>query len=69
MHYLTSKFTPHITIARKKKIYIDNKIDVNKFMNSVYFPIEFHVKFFTLFESVVINNKVHYKKIDTFHLT
>jgi len=64
-----NKFNPHITIARKKKDCIHNKIDVKNFMNSVYFPIEFHVNFFTLFESKIINNKVHYKRIKEFNLT
>ena len=63
------KYNPHITIARKKKQYLSNKIDVNDFINSVYFPIEFHVKYLTLFESNIMNNKVHYKKIEKFNLT
>tara|TARA_B100000959_G_C14893413_1_gene587738 strand:+ start:468 stop:1031 length:564 start_codon:yes stop_codon:yes gene_type:complete len=66
---LDSKFTPHITIGRKKKKYFQNKIDVNNFMNSVYFPIVFQVNFFTLFESTMIDGKVYYKRIDTFNLT
>ena len=66
---LDSRFIPHITIARKKKKYFENKIDVNDFMNSVYFPIVFQVNFFTLFESIIINDKVYYKRIDTFNLT
>ena len=66
---LDSKFIPHITIGRKKKKYFGNKIDVNNFMNSVYFPIVFQVNFFTLFESTIINDKVYYKRIDTFNLT
>ena len=64
-----SKFLPHITVARKKKKYIKNKIDVNNFMNSVYFPMEFHIKYFTLLESSVLENKVHYKTIKKFNLT
>jgi len=64
-----NKFNPHITIGRKKKDYIHNKIDVKNFMNSVYFPIEFHINFFTLFESKIVNNKVHYKRIKEFNLT
>lgn len=63
-----SKFYPHITIARKKKQYLRNKIDVNDFINSVYFPIEFRVEYLTLFESKIITNKVHYKKIEKFNL-
>ena len=63
-----SKFMPHITIARKKKTEINNNIDVKNFMNSVYFPIEFHIKFFTLFESRNINGRVHYKRIGKFNL-
>ena len=63
-----TKFIPHITIARKKKTEIGNNIDVKNFMNSVYFPIEFHIKFFTLFESRNINGRVHYKRIDKFNL-
>ena len=63
-----SKFHPHITIARKKKQYLTNKIDVNDFINSVYFPIEFRIEYLTLFESKLINNKVHYKKIEKFNL-
>ena len=66
---IKSKFTPHITIARKKKTEISNNIDVKNFMNSVYFPIEFHINFFTLFESRIINDKVHYKRINKFNLT
>ena len=65
----TSKFLPHITIARKKKKHINNKIDVNNFMNSVYFPMGFHIKYFTLFESSIVENKVHYKIIEKFNLT
>ena len=65
---LDSKFIPHITIGRKKKKYFQKKIDVNNFMNSVYFPIVFQVNFFTLFESIVVNDKVYYKRIDTFNL-
>jgi len=64
-----SKFAPHITVARKKKTEINNNIDVKNFMNSVYFPIEFHINFFTLFESRIINDKVHYKRISKFNLT
>jgi len=64
-----SKFSPHITIARKKNMYKNNKIDVKNFMNSVYFPIEFHIKFFTLFESKIVDNKVHYERIKEFNLT
>ena len=64
-----SKFLPHITVARKKKKYIKNKIDVNNFMNSVYFPMEFRIKYFTLLESSVLENKVHYKTIKKFNLT
>ena len=63
-----TKFIPHITIARKKKTEIGNNIDVKNFMNSVYFPIEFHIKFFTLFESRNINGRVHYKRINKFNL-
>ena len=63
-----TKFMPHVTIARKKKTEINNNIDVKNFMNSVYFPIEFHIKFFTLFESRNINGRVHYKRIDKFNL-
>ena len=66
---IKSKFTPHITIARKKKTEISNNIDVKNFMNSVYSPIEFHINFFTLFESRIINDKVHYKRINKFNLT
>ena len=64
-----SKYAPHITVARKKKKYINNKIDVNNFMNSVYFPMRFHIKYFTLFESSIVENKVHYKIIEKFNLT
>ena len=63
-----TKFIPHVTIARKKKTEINNNIDVKNFMNSVYFPIEFHIKFFTLFESRNINGRVHYKRIGKFNL-
>ena len=63
-----SKFIPHITIARKKKTEINNNIDVKNFMNSVYFPIEFHIKFFTLFESRNIKGRVHYKRVEKFNL-
>jgi len=66
---LDFKFTPHITIARKKKNHFHNKIDTKNFMNSVYFPIVLQVDFFTLFESIIIDGKVHYKRIDTFDLT
>ena len=66
---IKSKFAPHITIARKKKTEISNNIDVKNFMNSVYFPIEFHINFFTLFESRIVNDKVHYKRINKFNLT
>ena len=64
-----SKFLPHITIARKKEKYINNKIDVRNFMNSVYFPMRFHIKYFTLFESSIVEDKVHYKIIEKFNLT
>lgn len=63
-----SNFSPHITLARKKKQYLTNKIDVNDFINTVYFPIEFRIKYLTLFESKMIDNKVHYKKIEKFNL-
>tara|TARA_Y100000588_G_C14251878_1_gene923797 strand:- start:1453 stop:2016 length:564 start_codon:yes stop_codon:yes gene_type:complete len=63
-----SKFLPHITIARKKKKYINNKIDVKSFMNSVYFPMEFHVKYFTLFQSIPTEKGVRYVKIKNFPL-
>jgi 2'-5' RNA ligase len=66
---IKSKFAPHLTIGRKKKTEISNNIDVKNFMNSVYFPIEFHINFFTLFESRIINDKVHYKRINKFNLT
>ena len=58
-----------MTIARKKKIHINNKIDVKDFMNSVYSPMGFHIKYFTLFESSIVENKVHYKIIEKFNLT
>ena len=66
---MKSKFIPHITVARKLKTEINNNFDVKNFMNSVYSPIEFHINFFTLFESKIINNKVHYKRIAKFNLT
>ena len=66
---IKSKFAPHITIARKKKTEINNNIDVKNFMNSVYSPIEFHINYFTLFESRIVNDKVHYKRINKFNLT
>ena len=66
---MKSKFIPHITVARKVKTEINNNFDVKNFMNSVYSPIEFHINFFTLFESKIINNKVHYKRIEKFNLT
>ena len=66
---MNSKFIPHLTVARKKKTEINNNFDVKNFMNSVYSPIEFHIIFFTLFESRIINNKVHYKRITKFNLT
>ena len=63
-----SSFFPHITIARKRKKYINNKIDVKSFLNSVYFPMEFHVKYFTLFKSVSNEKGVRYIKIKDFSL-
>ena len=51
------------------KKHINNKIDVKNFMNSVYSPIGFHIKYFTLFESSVVENKIHYKIIEKFNLT
>jgi len=63
------KFVPHITIGRKKKNHFHNKIDTKNFMNSVYFPIVLRINFFTLFESIIVDGKVHYKRIDTFDLT
>ena len=66
---ITTKFLPHMTIARKKKKHINNKIDVKNFMNSVYSPMGFHIKYFTLFESSIVENKVHYKIIEKFNLT
>ena len=65
---IKSKFAPHITIGRKKKTEISNNIDVKNFMNSVYFPMEFHVKYFTLFESIAIDRGVRYAKITNFPL-
>tara|TARA_X000001036_G_scaffold177228_1_gene167736 strand:- start:953 stop:1519 length:567 start_codon:yes stop_codon:yes gene_type:complete len=64
-----SKFIPHLTVARKKKTEINNNFDVKNFTNSVYSPVEFHINFFTLFESKIVNNKVHYKRITKFNLT
>ena len=66
---LKTKFTPHLTVARKKKTEINNNFDVKNFMNSVYSPLEFHINFFTLFESRIVNNKVYYKRITKFNLT
>ena len=63
-----SRFYPHITIARKKKKYIKNKIDVKSFLNSVYFPMEFHIKYFTLFKSISTEKGVRYNKIKNFTL-
>ena len=63
-----SNFFPHLTIARKKKKYFKNKIDVKNFMNSVYFPMEFHVKYFTLFQSILTNKGIQYVKIKKFPL-
>ena len=63
-----SNFFPHLTIARKKKKYFKNKIDVKNFMNSVYFPMEFHVKYFTLFQSILTNKGIRYVKIKNFPL-
>jgi len=63
-----SKFSPHITVARKRKKFQNNKIDVKSFLNSVYFPMEFHVKYFTLFQSVQEEKGVRYVKIKNFPL-
>ena len=65
---IKSKFAPHITIARKKKTEISNNIDVKNFMNSVYFPIEFHINFLTLFESINTEKGIWYNKINIFSL-
>ena len=64
----TSKFFPHITVARKRNFFLNNKIDVKSFMNSVYFPMEFHVKYFTLFQSIPTEKGVRYVKIKNFPL-
>ena len=62
------KFIPHITIPKKKKEYFNDKIDVKNFLNSVYFPMDLHIKYFTLFESVETTKGVRYVKISDFPL-
>ena len=59
----SAKFNPHITIGRKKKSYFKNKIDVKNFLNSVYFPMEFHIKYFTLFKCISTEKGIRYTKI------
>ena len=60
-------FTPHITIARIRRL--DGKIDVLPFLNIVYSPIEMEVNSLYMYESKLSPEGVRYLILNMFPLT
>ena len=65
-HYLKMIFTPHITIAKIRRLH--GKIDVLPFLNSVYSPIELDVNSIYLYESQLLPERVQYSILNAFPL-
>ena len=65
-NYENNTFTPHISIARIRKLHA--KIDVLPFLNSVYSPIELDVNSICLYESQLFPEGAQYTVLETFPL-
>ena len=64
--YENNTFTPHISIARIRRLHA--KIDVLPFLNSVYSPIELDVNSISMYESKLFPKGAQYTVLDTFPL-
>ena len=65
-NYQKITFTPHITIARIRRLHA--KIDVLPFLNSVYSPIDLDVNSISMYESKLLPEGAQYTIINTFPL-
>jgi 2'-5' RNA ligase len=65
-NYENNTFTPHISIARIRRLHA--KIDVLPFLNSVYSPIELDVNSICLYESQLFPEGAQYTVLETFPL-
>ena len=65
-HHRKMIFTPHITIAKIRRIH--GKIDVLPFLNTVYSPIELDVNSIYLYESQLLPDGVQYSILNAFPL-
>ena len=65
-NYQKITFTPHITIARIRRLHA--KIDVLPFLNSVYSPIELNVNSVCLYESQLFSEGTQYTVLNAFPL-
>ena len=59
-------FTPHITIARIRRL--QRKIDVLPFLNTVYSPIELDINSICLYESILLPEGARYTVLTEFPL-
>ena len=66
-NYQENIFTPHITIARIRRLHA--KVNALPFLNSVYSPIELEVNSISMYESKLFPEGVQYTIINTFPLT
>ena len=65
-NYENNAFTPHISIARIRKLHA--KIDVLPFLNSVYSPIDLDVNSISMYESKLLPEGTEYTVLETFLL-
>ena len=65
-NYQKITFTPHITIARIRRLHV--KIDVLPFLNNVYSPIELDVNSVCLYESHLFSEGAQYTLLNAFPL-
>ena len=65
-NYENNTFTPHISIARLRRLH--TKIDVLPFLNSVYSPIHLDVNSISMYESKLFPEGVQYAVLETFPL-
>ena len=65
-NYENNIFTPHISIARIRRLHA--KIDVLPFLNSVYSPVELDVNSICLYESQLFSEGTQYTLLNAFPL-
>ena len=65
-NYQKITFTPHITIARIRRLHA--KIDVLPFLNNVYSPIELDINSICLYESQLFSERAQYTVLNSFPL-